>query len=238
MPNNVVDFSVLMSRVRQRADMENSTFVSDLEIRTWLNSALAELHDIMVLTFEDYYVNSGQTYTLPGDNPGTLPADFYKAVGVDFNTGGITHTVKPYSFQERNMYQSNAGIISGNVASLRYNIQDDKIKFIPETPPSGTVTLHYIPECQQFDVAGADDHLNIASKAKSVAKGYEEYLVVATAIRCLLKEESDVRMLLAEKTDLQKRIEGAAPRKDAGHPHKIVDVTVGTNSGSYINFYN
>ena len=42
-PNNTVLFGVLVARVRSRADMENSVFVTDTEIRRWLNSALAEL---------------------------------------------------------------------------------------------------------------------------------------------------------------------------------------------------
>jgi hypothetical protein len=216
--------------------MENSAFVSDTEIRVWMNAALAELHDIMILTFEDYYVNT-TTYSLPVTNPGTLPTDFYKALGVDFETGGVTYTIKPYSFQERNMYNSNAGIVNGNIAALRYQIRDDKIHFIPSDPPSGTVTLHYVPECQQFRTGGEDDSATINSKNKSVAIGYQEYVVVSAAIKCLMKEESDVRMLLAEKADIQRRIENAAPRKDAGHPHKIIDVTVGTHADTFINLY-
>ena len=237
MPTNDKVFSTLMTQVRQRADMEGSTFVSDTEIRVWLNAALAELHDIMILCFEDYYVNT-TTYSLPGTNPGTLPSDFYKSLGVDFETGGVTYSIKPYSFQERNMYNSNAGVVAGNLAALRYQIRDDKIHFIPATPPSGTVTLHYVPECQQFRTGGEDDSATIGSKNKSVAIGYQEYLVVAAAIKCLMKEESDVRMLLAEKGDLQKRIENAAPRKDVGEPHKIVDVTVGTHGDTWINLFN
>ena len=306
MPTNSTTFGTLLTQVRQRADMEGSTFVSDVEIRVWLNAALAELHDIMVLVFEDYYVNSA-TYTLPGadanmvltgtiDPPppeqiaadtivgvgtdflnelsagdrilvsgetrtvvrvldslrlvvdgyfngsvldtspekvdgipfGTLPADFYKVVGVDFSTGGSTHTVKPYSFRERNAYNEKAGLLGGRGSELRYNIQDDRIKFIPESSPAGTVTLHYVPECQQFRTGGEDDGVRLETKNKSIATGTQEYLVVSAAIKCLMKEESDVRMLLAEKADLQRRIEAAAPRKDAGHPHKIIDVNGGT----------
>jgi len=230
MPTNDKVFSTLMTQVRQRADMEGSTFVSDTEIRVWMNAALAELHDIMILAFEDYYVNS-TTYTLPGTNPGTLPSDFYKSLGVDFEAGGITYTVMPYSFQERNIYKSNAGTVNGNAEALRYQIRDDKIHFIPESPPSGTVTLHYVPECQQFRTGGEDDSATLNTKNKSIATGYQEYVVVSAAMKCLMKEESDVRMLLAEKSDIQRRIESAAPRKDAGHPHKIIDVAAGAPRG-------
>jgi len=239
MPTNATTFGALITQVKQRADMEGSDFVSNEEIRTWLNSALAELHDIMILAFEDHYVNSDQTYTLPlAGGQGTLPATFYKSLGVDFESGGITYTVRPYSFQERNMYNSNAGIVAGNIATLRYHIQDSVIKFIPSDPPAGTATLHYVPECQQFATNGDDDAVTVNSKNKSVATGYQEYLVVAAAIKCLMKEESDVRMLLAEKVDIQRRIEGSASKKDIGHPHKIVDVNAGAHGDSRINLFN
>ena len=100
------------------------------------------------------------------------------------------------------------------------------------------MTLHYAPECQQYDTGGSDDtSQTVKAKNKNVSVAYTGYLVVSAAIKCLMKEESDVRMLLAEKADIQKRIENAAPRKDAGHPHKIVDVTVGTHADTFINLY-
>jgi len=49
----------LVARVRQRADMESNLFVSDLEVQTYINAALSELHDILVQTYgQDYYVSS------------------------------------------------------------------------------------------------------------------------------------------------------------------------------------
>ena len=92
MPNNTLTLANLITAVRRRADMVGSTFVSDAEVVDYINVAMAELHDILVTKFEDYYVKdtsespkSGD-YTLPADNPGTLPTDFYKALGVDFTT--------------------------------------------------------------------------------------------------------------------------------------------------------
>ena len=56
--------SDLRTRARRRADMENSTFVSDAEIQDYLNSSISELHDFMVKSYEDYFV-SEQTYNAP-----------------------------------------------------------------------------------------------------------------------------------------------------------------------------
>ena len=220
MPNNTVTLADLVSQVRQRADMESSSFVTDAEIRIWINSALAELHDLMVMAFEDYYVEEHTPYALPGTGSFDLPNDFYKALGVDFTSGGITTTVRPYAFAERNMYRSNAALVSGGIGAVRYSIQGNKIKFLPEGTPSGTAVLHYIPECQQF--ADGEDDTELQSKAKSAAIGYQDYLVVSAAVKCA--------MLMIEKGDLRQRIERAATTKDAGSPHRIVDSSVGVRA--------
>ena len=48
--------ATLRNRVRQRADMENNNFVSDSEVNQYINSSYAELYDLLVAKFEDYYV--------------------------------------------------------------------------------------------------------------------------------------------------------------------------------------
>ena len=56
--------SSLIARARRRADMVNSSFVTDEEIRDYLNSSMSELHDFMVKSYEDYFVST-HTYTIP-----------------------------------------------------------------------------------------------------------------------------------------------------------------------------
>ena len=58
MPNNTLTLANLITGVRRRADMEGSTFVSDAEIVDYINVAMAEVHDILVTKFEDYYVST------------------------------------------------------------------------------------------------------------------------------------------------------------------------------------
>ena len=43
--------SALVARVRQRADMEENYFVSDLEVQTYINVGLSELHDLLIQTY-------------------------------------------------------------------------------------------------------------------------------------------------------------------------------------------
>ena len=229
MPNNTTTLQNLVDRTRQRADMEGSTFVSDTEVIGYINVAMAEIHDILVDRYEDYYVSS-QQFTLPADNPGTLPNTFYKALGVDFNTGGTTYRLRRFSFQERNVYNSPA-LVAGRVTNTLYAIQGAEIKFIPSPTVSGTATLFFVPEAQQFSTTESEYMAKtIQSKAPAVAFGYEEYVVVDAAIKCLQKEESDVQMLMVQKQQLKERIENAASNRDQGEPTAITDSRAGTFS--------
>jgi len=214
--------------------MEGSTFVTDSEVITYINTSMAELHDILIQKFEDYYVSSA-TYTLPDDNPGALPTNFYKVLGVDLETSGSTYRLRRYTFQERNMFNSPL-VLAGRPTNALYSIQGGEIKFIPADTASGTITLHYVPDPQQFASDGTDDSVRLVSKAPQVALGYEEYIVIDSAIKCLVKEESDVKIHLAQKEQLRRRIEEAAGRRDAGEPMAISDVTTGTHHDIIINW--
>ena len=228
MPLNAITCGDLMTAVRRRADMEGSTFVTDAEIRSYINVAVAELHDILVQKYEDYYVAEA-TYTLPiADNKGTLPDKFYKMLGVDFTTSGNTFRVRPYKFQERNMY-GNSSTSGGMANRLSYNVQGNEIHFRPaDALPSGTVTIYYVPQADQWATNGSEDSEALSAQNRAVAPGYEEYIVIDAAIKCLLKEEADVTVHLVQRESARRRIEEAAGKRDAGEPYAISDVTTGT----------
>ena len=216
--------SDLRTRARRRADMENSSFVSDAEIQDYLNSSISELHDFMVKSYEDYFV-SEQTYNAPIATGGAnLPDDFYKALGVDYNSGGITSTLRAYSFTERNIYNTPYAAID-RLAEPMYKVEG-KIKLIPTNSQSGTITLYYVPLPTQFS--------STVTEIETIIPGYEEYVVVATAIRMLMKEESDTRQLELEKNQLASRIIRALSPRDASGSFAIRDVRKGRFRDDFI----
>lgn len=226
MPTNATTIAQLVTRALQRADLDGSTFVTEAEVIGYINVAMAEIHDLIVQKYEDYYM-SDTSIDIGASNPANLPSDFYKALGVDLQTGGINYRLRPYSFQERNAFNSPANL-AVTPSAVRYHIQGSQIKFIPSSA-SGTATLYYVPEAQQFATSGSGyADVTVATKAPALATGYEEFLVVDAAIKCLLKEEADVRPHLAQKKALIQRIEDAASNRDAGEPYAITDVNVGT----------
>ena len=215
----------LRTRARRRADMENSTFVTDAEIQDYLNSSISELHDFMVKSYEDYFV-SEQTYSVPIATGGAnLPDDFYKALGVDYDSGGITSTLRAYSFTERNIYNTPYAVID-RLAEPMYKVEGNKIKLIPNNSQSGSITLYYVPQATQFS--------STVTEIENVIPGYEEYVVVATAIRMLMKEESDVSALERERQQLASRIIRAISPRDASGSFAIRDVRKGRFRDDFI----
>jgi hypothetical protein len=181
---------------------------------------------MMVKSYEDYFV-SEQAYTIPLVTGGaSLPADFYKALGVDYESGGITSTLRAYSFTERNVYNTPFAVID-RLAQPMYKIEGTKIKLIPENSASATITLFYVPQATQFDGSSVTQITN-------VIPGYEEYIVAATAIRMLLKEESDTSALELEKQQLGRRIIRAISPRDASGSHAIRDVRKGRYRDDFI----
>jgi len=107
----------LRTAIRQRADMVNSTFISDAELNSYINQSYFELYDLLVQKYGDnYYVatpvqfdcdGSSQQYALPnGTNFSGAPA-FYKLLGVDLqlaNQNDSFVTIRPFNFSDRNRY--------------------------------------------------------------------------------------------------------------------------------------
>tara|TARA_R110000824_G_scaffold362239_1_gene550158 strand:+ start:105 stop:971 length:867 start_codon:yes stop_codon:yes gene_type:complete len=61
--------------------------------------------------------------------------------------------------------------------------------------------------------------------------GWDEYIIIDSAIKMLLKEEADVTALLLQKNQLRERIITESQNRDAGEPETVTDVV------SYEKFY-
>lgn len=206
----------LRDRARQRADMERSQYISDAELNTYLQHSWFELYDILVSRFEDYYTVSTTSTLAGGQSQITLPADFYKLRGVDYQLDATTYTtLRHFNFLERNKRARNFDRLIAGRRNIVYRLMADKLLLLPEQDAAGTYRLWYIPRCPTF--------VNDASTVTNVLD-FDEYIVVDAAIKMLSKEESDIAPLLAEKAALKVRIESMASNRDAGEPATVQDV--------------
>lgn len=205
---------ILRDRVRQAADLVNSQFVSDAEINTWLDVGLAELHDILVTSFEDYFESQQAINTVAGTSDYALAADFYKEQGVDLTANGLRYVVPRFMNRERNRKQFTAGPLS----DLEYRIIGLNIRLIPTPTSVNAITVYYAPTYTPLATDGT-------FVSQAIPQGWEELAVLHAAIQCYIKGEDDPSFLLAQKQALSQRIIASAPDRDSGEPARVVNVT-------------
>lgn len=212
----------LRTQTRQRANMENSQFVTDAEFNKYINLSIAELYDMLCEKDADYNISSSTIALVSGSDAYSLPADFYRLRGVDLNIDANNKiTLKKFEFQDRNRFNSYPSLAVN--FDIRYRLRGSQILFSPSENISGqSVTLWYIP----LPVAlSADiDTLNGYN-------GWEEIVIVKSAIKALVKEEQDTSQLQLEYEQLKMRLDAAMDQRDSGQPSRIYDNQ--TRSGIY-----
>lgn len=225
-----ITLSELRTQSRQRADMENSEFVTDSELNSYINSSIAELHDILIQSYgADYRVKSVEFTTTSSDSYELSSIitdnDFYKLNGVDAKlNGSIWTTLFPFNFNERNKHQTTGLYSYLGVTSLRYRVVGSKIYLSPTPDNATAMRVWYTPVATKLTIdADTLDDLN----------QYAEYVIVDAAIKMMQKEESDVSVLLAQKAGLKRRIEEVANNRDVGNGDSISDVYAGNEEFLY-----
>lgn len=209
--------SQIREQARQRSDMLRSEFVEDSELNSYINDSYVELYDLLVSKFEDYYAKDPLPFTIDsGESVYTLPADFYKLLGVDRQVSGDDYyAVRPFSFLNRN--RSNiANRLYGFFPNVGYRIYRDTLRITPVDNASGNYKLWYIPRYVPLvDDADEPDVMDWA-----------DYIVVDVARKMLDKEESDSSPMLQEKLLMKKRIEEIAANRDAGDTDRVQDISM------------
>lgn len=208
----------LRTQARQRANMENSQFITDSELNSYINNSCTELYDLLIAKYEDYHATTANIPIVVGTDSYALPTDFYKLLGVDLvvDAQGNAVTLKPFMFAERNAYRFTPTWNVVGLAYLRYHMIDSNIRFVPVPNSPQTVKLWYIPALTKLS-ADAD--------VLDGVSGWEEYVIVDAAIKMISKEEGATDALMIQKEALKKRIEMMAANRDPGSASRVSDTT-------------
>lgn len=207
----------LRTRARQRSDMVGSTFVSDAELTTWVNQGFAELYDLVVSAFEDYFTTSS-TFTVSSGNTQALPATFYKLRGLDFSINGRFQACRQFNFNERNDSQLDTAWMSNNVTARSYRVMADSLILQPTLGATGDYKLWFVP-APTFLVTDSDTIPESLSKF-----GWDEYIVLYAAERMLSKEESSITDVEKERSQIASRIVSMSANRQVDQSNTISDV--------------
>lgn len=207
----LVTLSALRERIRERADMQNSRFVTDSELRNYINASAPELYDLLVKAFHDYATTSAEI-SVTGSSL-SLPSGFYLFRGLDKDVEGSWLPVRPYEFLERGQYQDE--VYTRYDPDVKYRLIGNAVDLLPAAVAPGSYRLWYVPE---FTALSAD------SDTFDGLNGWEEWIVVDCAIKCKDKEESSTTGLEKDRQRLTDRIEAMIAMRDKSGPSRISDV--------------
>ena len=284
---DLVSLSELRQLTRQRADNENSQFVTDTELTRYLNNSWGELYNLIIENFnEDYFTTSHSFSLTSGTDSYSLPSDFYKSRGVDL----VVTSTESVPLRRYNWAERTRNSVTVRARDYRYRIQKGSIIFTPLPSTNDSIKIFYIPDPRKLEAVTpsgvtrgttttytvsshsfvADDVVNVSGfladdynsqqTVQSVTSttivtdlnssalsdptligtvesvfdfysGWDEYVIIDSAIKILIKEEADVTALLLQKNQMRERIITESQNRDAGEPQTVTDVV------SYHKFY-
>lgn len=204
----------LRLRSKQRANMENSQFLTDAEWDSNINYSISELRDIITSKAgEDYFAASFSATLTSGQETVSLPADFYKLLWAEVLVDGSNYTaMKRFEIAERPVNTYN---LSGPATELKYRLRADSLWLQPVSATGGkTIRGWYVPVAT---VLTAD------TDTLAGLNGWDEYVVLLSARKALVKEEQDVTNLDRDILIFTQRLEAMAPARDQSQPMRIQD---------------
>jgi hypothetical protein len=204
----------LEARIRRRSDTENDPFFVSAEIIDLIDSAYCKLYDLVVSRFQNYYLSSSSITSVSGEADYSLPADFYKSVGLDLvEPGGVPYTLAPFNFNERNIVPAQSAFSP----TFRYLLKQSVVTLIPTPDAVRTFTLWYVP---------APAKLTTGAQTVDGIAGWEEYVLNDACVAIRKKQDLDASGFEGERMLAEKRILEMAQERDAGFPKKVTDVTM------------
>lgn len=223
----------LSTWAQQRADRSNFAYQTG-EVTALINSSVQELYALLTSTYEDYNCKRYQ-FTLAGGDPpgnvllvgpGTSVPDFLflRALWWQAQSGpGIRYLpiTRLASMLERARYVGpSISLYYGQVPRV-FDLFGQTLEVLPPISSAGTYMLTYVPTMPLL-VNPTD---TIDQYWLSVL-GWDEYVVVDTAAKLLIKEESldTANLLLQQKAALRARILTEAKPRDDSQPGQIADV--------------
>lgn len=199
----------LRTKVQQRGSFENSVDITATILNEFINEAIAELWDIMVQRWEDYYVTRSNLSVSAAQDGITLPTDMYKLRKLE-----IVDSSSPTGYRRLRPHDLDASHVFATVAgkAYRYRLENAKLYLAPIPAVAETLRLFYIP-CATILSADGDtlDGVN----------GYEGLVVQLALKRCYDRQDMPTTSIDQEIARLTQRVRIAADNRDADEPFSL-----------------
>jgi hypothetical protein len=214
-----ISLTTLRARVRERADMPVSGFVSDTatSLDAWINEGAQKIWELLIKAYGEEFIEAEQTFnTVAQQTDYNLPTDMVALYGIDMKIGGVSFSLLPMPRAERNLYKN---VLQGTWKMRpRYRIvgmAPGVIRLLP--PPDAAYSMAFLYAPSFTTLAAPSDTINLPN-------GWERFVIVYAAIQALMKEESDTRELRIELAKMEEELRIITMRRNADQPHSATDV--------------
>jgi len=207
----------IRTRVRERADMENSTFISDVELLRYVSASYTELYDQLVNSDPERFLRE-ETFTGDGTTKDfAVATDYYGTIRIDFEeTDGLRLPLKRIFGEESSRFNHTDATVAVGWHPI-HNVSTpttQMLRLLP-TPESGGTYVH------SYIVAPAD--LTSAATAIDGVSGWEEFIVIDAAIKCRTKEETPVGDLERALARFTERLEIMRNARSAAQTGRVIN---------------
>lgn len=214
--------------IRQRCDLENTTFETDVELDRLINDCASVLHDLLISCGGSNYAietNSIVTtagvanYTVSALALGVPPANrivgFYIPVRVSVKYDSIDYPLS--RFEREGIIMNGASSSWGPGFLPRYSLDlgsDSLWRITFDPAPDSAVNVYFTYHTTPPEY-GTDADL--------VVIPFLDYLIVEACIRVKDKEDRDTLRLERERAAIQKRIEDWGAKFDQANPARTIE---------------
>ena len=240
-PPGQINLGYLRYQSLLKADMLKNPFITTDEANFIVNQSMYELYDLLVLKYGDdlflappvlYSLTGALSYPLPDGvtsytsgvtGNSFVPPAFYKLNGMDINISGGSAgpnaawvPVAKCNWSDRDRYTTfpgQAGALN-NVYQMAYRAMGNQLYVFPQNM-NQTIRIWFVPIMTQL--------LLDTDMLPFSVSGWSEMIMVDSAIKILLKEESfdQAAAMESRKQQILARIEEAASNRDVGQPNTV-----------------
>lgn len=237
----------LEQRVRERADMVDSQFVTSAEVQRFLEASWQELYSIMVAAGEDLFVRRARITGSAADPLVTENGDLIVTENGDvIIVGGVVATssyinlpaqikalrlvrhvdgarLRKSTLHDLELLQSSTALSKPRYYRAEIDPLNTylRLELLPAPDRSYEYDVFYVPALSLTEF--------LTSSFVSIpVRGWDEFLVLGASAKCKDKEEADIGNVMKEKEILVERIRADLVPFDKSEPDVVVQMS---NSG-------
>lgn len=206
----------LRTAVRERGGYRRSTSLTDAILNGFINSGIAEVHDLIVKHNPDFLLKrtNPDLTTTPGSDSVPLPGDFYKLRGRPLLLMGDSK-LKVMEFDlDEEAELVDLALLGWDAAPYRYMLQAGNLRLIPAPTSADTIRLWYLPHATKL-VADGDVYDGV--------NGHEDLVIEHALLRAAKRDRRPAQDHANNIVRLEKRLLSALEARDQSGPELLVD---------------